>query len=372
MTGKERVMCALNHQEGDRVPLDIGAINNTAMAQNIEIELKKRLNLKDNGIEIKSYSQLITVPDDSIIDYFDADTCSIYFDEVRPWVDNGDGTFTDMWGLAQKLNPDGYYYNTVGHPLEDAEEIADIEAYELPELTEFMVEGLAERCETHADKCLVLEGMRESCFGLPSWLRNNTNFYMDLVSDEGLDIALLEKLCDYHIKRIEFVMSRLGDKIDVFKFADDLGTQNSLIISRKTYQEKIKPYHRKIVDYVKSKWDVKVLLHSCGAIRPLISDFIEIGIDAINPVQISASGMDPASLKKEFGNNITFWGGGIDTQHVLGVAKPEEVKASVKENMEIFKPGGGFVFAQVHNIMPNVPIDNLLAMYEAFHENAKY
>ena len=145
-----------------------------------------------------------------------------------------------------------------------------------------------------------------------------------------------------------------------------------MIVSKETYRNKIKPYHRKIIDYVKSNWDVKVLIHSCGAIRPIIPDFIEIGIDAINPVQISASGMDPESLKMEFGNNITFWGGGVDTQHVLGVAKPEEVTAAVRENMKVFKPGGGFVFAQVHNIMPNVPLENIIAMYDAFHENATY
>lgn len=372
MTGKERMRRALNHEEADRVPLDIGSFNNSAMHYLVEQTLKKELGLTDNGTEIKALNQMVTVPDDSVLDYFDVDTRSIYFDETAPWQENPDGTFTDMWGIGYRLNPDGYYYNMCAHPLQDAEEIADIENYSFPEPNEHMLVGLEQRVERYADKCLVLEGMREVLFGLPAWLRGSVNFYMDLVSDDGMADALLEKLADYHIRRIDFVMDRIGDKIDVFKLADDLGTQTSLILSPDTYREKIKPHHARLISHLKSKWDVKVLFHVCGAIRPILGDLIEIGVDAINPVQISADGMDPASLKKEFGNNLTFWGGGVDTQHILGTATPAEVKADVKKNMQLLRPGGGFVFTQVHNIMPNVPLENVLAMYEAFRENAAY
>jgi uroporphyrinogen decarboxylase len=152
-----------------------------------------------------------------------------------------------------------------------------------------------------------------------------------------------------------------------------MGTQTSLLISPETYRQHVKPRQAKLYAHMKRKCpNAKLLLHACGAIRPLLGDLIEIGVDAINPVQISAAGMDPKELKNEFGSKLTFWGGGVDTQQVLQFATPPEVKKEVKKNMEIFKKNGGFVFTQVHNIMPGVPIENVIAMYEAYAENAAY
>ena len=372
MTSKERVMMALNHEEADRVPLDIGGINNSCMHEIVEKQVKERLNLEDHGSLIKAINQGIVVPDDSITDYFGADTCCLYFNEVRPWIDNGDGTFTDMWGVGQKLNPDGYYYNMVSHPLEDAEEVEDLEGFDFPEPTEYMVEGLVERAKAHADKCCILEGFREPMFGLPSWLRRNQNFYMDLLANEEFCDALHEKILNYYYRLIDFIMERVGDYVDIVKFADDMGTQNSLLMSPETYRERVKPYQAKLYGYVKDKYHKKILLHSCGAIEPIIGDLIEIGVDALNPVQISAAGMEPEKLKSKYGKNITFWGGGVDTQHCLNVGTPEDVREQVKTNLEIFKKGGGYVFTQVHNIQPGVPVDNILAMYETFHEYCDY
>lgn len=372
MTSKERVFAALNHEEADRVPLDIGGINNSMMHRLVEKELKEKLGLIDHGYFIKAINQGVVVPDQSVVDYFGADTCCIYINETRPWIDNGDGTFTDMWGVGQKLNPDGYYYNMCKHPLEDAEEPEDLDALVWDEPNEYMIEGLAERLEANKDKFCILEGFRETMFGLPSWLRGVENFYVDLLANEELCDALHEKLLAYQIKLVDYVMDRFADQIDIVKYADDMGTQQSLLMSPETYRRMVKPYQARLYQHVKEKYHKKILLHSCGAIRPIIGDLIEIGVDAINPVQISAEGMNPRELKKEFGNNITFWGGGVDTQSVLNMASPEEVKRSVKENMEVFKPGGGFVFTQVHNIQPGVPIDNVIAMYEAYRENADY
>ena len=372
MTSKERIMAVLNHQIPDRVPLDIGGINNSCMHVTIEQQIKKRLNLKDNGSVIKSRGQRLALPDPSIVDYFGVDTCSIYLNETREWIENPDGTFTDMWGLGQKLNPDGFYYNICRHPLENIDEIKDLDSYQFPEPNEYMLEGLSERLDANKDRCCILEGMREPMFGLPSWLRRNDNFYVDLLVNEDFCDALHEKILAYYKVLIDFVMTRIGDRIDIVKFADDLGAQNSLLMSPETYRARIKPYQAALYGYVKEKYKKKILLHSCGAIRPIIGDLIEIGVDALNPVQISADNMDPESLKREFGDKITFWGGGVDTQQVLGVATPEEVRANVRHNMSIFKQNGGYVFTQVHNIQPNVPIDNILAMVEAYRELADY
>lgn len=372
MNSKERVMAALNHEEADRVPLDIGGINNTCMHEIIEKQIKERLHLEDHGSLIKATSQGIVVPDSSIVDYFGADTCSIYINETRPWVDNGDGTFTDMWQIGYKYNTECHYYDMVKHPLEDAEEVKDLDKYELPEPTEYMLEGLSERLDANADKCCILEGLRECMFGLPSWLRRNDNFYMDLIANEELSDALHEKLLAYYKKLIDFIMTRIGDRIDIVKVADDMGAQNSLLMSPETYRARVKPYQAELYGYIKKKYNKKILLHSCGAIRPIIGDLIEIGVDALNPVQISAAGMEPESLKKEFGNKITFWGGGVDTQNVLAVGTPRDVMEQVKRNLLTFKPNGGYVFTQVHNIQSNVPIDNILAMYETYRKYADY
>jgi uroporphyrinogen decarboxylase len=372
MTSKERVLKALNHQEADRIPLDIGAINNTTMHHTIQTALKERLGLKDNGTEIKSRCQGVVVPDESILEYFGADCRSIYFDEAYPWQDNGDGAFTDMWGLGQKLNPDGYYYNICKHPLENARTVADIEAYQFPPLTPAMLVGLRERALQHSDKCLVVEGFQESMFGMPSWLRGTVNFYMDLADAEDRCFALLDRLLEFFKALIDYVMAEVGDLVDIVKFADDMGAQESLLVSPVTYRNIIKPYQAKLYGYVKNKYNKKILLHSCGAIRPIIGDLVEIGVDALNPVQISAQGMDPTELKKEFGDKITFWGGGVDTQRVLNTATPGEVRRMVKQSIDAFKPNGGYVFAQVHNILPGVPLDNILAMYEAYQEYAAY
>ena len=372
MNSKERMTAVMNHQIPDRVPLDIGGINNTGMHQLVEQEVKRYLNLKDNGYEIKALSQLVVIPDQSVVDYFGVDTCSIYINEARPWIDNGDGTFKDMWGVDYRLNPDGYYFNMVRHPLEAAEEPADLDTYSIPEPNDYMIAGLSERLDANSDKYCILEGLREPMFGLPSWLRRNDNFYVDLLINKPLSDALHEKLLEYYKKLIDFVMQHLGDRIDIVKLADDMGAQNALLLSPETYRARIKPYQKALYGYIKDKYNKKILLHSCGSIQPIIGDLIEIGVDALNPVQISADNMDPVDLKNEFGKDLVFWGGGIDTQHILSTGTPAEVKADVKKNMSVFKQGGGYVFAQVHNIQPGVPVENVIAMYDAYNENRSY
>ncbi|MFH1941839.1 MAG: uroporphyrinogen decarboxylase family protein, partial [bacterium] len=157
----------------------------------------------------------------------------------------------------------------------------------------------------------------------------------------------------------------VGDSIDIIAFGDDLGMQTGPQISPAMYREFFKPRHKTMWDRAKQLADVKIMLHCCGGVRELMPDLIEAGLDAINPIQISCRGMDTRSLKAEFGKDIVFWGGGCDTQHILPEGTPETVRAHVREQVEILSPGGGFVFQQVHNILPNVPPENVAAMFEA-------
>jgi uroporphyrinogen decarboxylase len=164
----------------------------------------------------------------------------------------------------------------------------------------------------------------------------------------------------------------VGDLADVVIEADDLAGQNSLLMSPQTYRTLIRPRHQRLFSFVKELAPVKLFFHSCGAVRPLIGDFVDAGIDILNPVQISSAGMDLRELKREFGRDLAFWGGGVDTQRVLGTGTPEEVKADVRRNIDALAPGDGFVFAAVHDIQADVPPENVMAMWEAWQAYGAY
>jgi uroporphyrinogen decarboxylase len=195
---------------------------------------------------------------------------------------------------------------------------------------------------------------------------------MDLALEPKLAHALAQKLADHAVANLERYLDAVGDYIQIIQMGDDLGTQRGPQMSPAMYWEFIKPRHRQIYQYVKAHSNLYVFLHSCGSIYALIPYLIEAGVDILNPVQISAVAMDPTRLKREFGRDLVFWGGGADTQHVLPDAKPEEVRQHVRELIEIFAPGGGFVFCQVHNIQANVPPANVVAMFEAALEFGRY
>jgi uroporphyrinogen decarboxylase len=183
----------------------------------------------------------------------------------------------------------------------------------------------------------------------------------------------MDKLLEFHIGYWDAILTRVGKYVQVIVLGDDLGTQDNLFVSPEIFREFIKPRYIKLINSIKSKADVKVLLHSDGAIRELIPDLIEVGIDILNPIQVTARGMgDTKSLKEEFGEEIVFWGGGCDTQKILPFGKPEDVRREVKRRVSDLKPGGGFVFAPVHNIQPEVPIENVLTLYETALQHGYY
>ncbi|MCX6575008.1 MAG: methyltransferase, partial [Candidatus Aminicenantes bacterium] len=190
-------------------------------------------------------------------------------------------------------------------------------------------------------------------------------FLMDIIENPRKVAALLDKLVEMHLENLEKLLPAVDGYVQIIQMGDDLGTQLALEISPKIYREVFKPRQRLIFEAVKKRSNLHLFLHSCGSIVDILPDLIEIGVEIINPVQTSARGMDPRRLKKEFGKDLTFWGGGCDTQRVLPLASPEEIVEHVKERIDIFAPGGGFVFTQVHNIMPHVPPQNSVAMYDA-------
>jgi uroporphyrinogen decarboxylase len=190
-------------------------------------------------------------------------------------------------------------------------------------------------------------------------------FLMMLVGEPARAHRFLDALVEIHMRNLERYLKAVGPYIDVINFGDDLGAQNCPQISPKTYREFFKPRHAMMWARAKELAPVKVMLHCCGAVRPLLPDLIDAGLDVINPVQISGRGMDAVGLKRDFGKDLSFWGGGCDTQRILPCGTPDEVRAHVKEQVKTMAPGGGFVFQQVHNILGNVPAENIIAMYDA-------
>jgi uroporphyrinogen decarboxylase len=201
-----------------------------------------------------------------------------------------------------------------------------------------------------------------------TFLRRMDNFLMDLLAESEKVEALVEALTELHMAGLERACQSVGDVVDIIRFGDDLGTNNSPFMAPAVYRRLFKPHHARLCDYVHKHSSMKTFLHSCGSIYRMLPDLIEAGYDIINPVQTNCKEMEPERLKKDFGKDICFWGGGCDPKSILNKATPAEVKNHVKRRLDVFMPGGGYVFNTVHNILPEVPPQNIVAMFEAVDE----
>jgi len=283
-------------------------------------------------------------------------------------------TMDDEGRIAWRMPAGGLYFDQVYHPLAAATTVTEIEAFELPDTSDEELAWLhceARRLYETTDKAIMGEfggNILEAAQGLRGW----EQFMMDMALEPKLAQALTQKLADHYIANLPRYLDAVGDYIQIIQMGDDLGTQRGPQMSPKMYRQIIKPCHRQVYGCVKAHSDLYIFLHTCGSIYKLIPDLIEVGVDILNPVQISAADMDPARLKREFGQDVAFWGGGANTQHVLPNATPEQVRQHVRELIEIFAPGGGYVFCQVHNIQANVPPENVVALFEAAMEFGRY
>ena len=271
----------------------------------------------------------------------------------------------------------GFYFDPVFFPLADAQTLEDIDAgkkyFEAFDWPGYIDEDFAD-LRLKAKKLYeeteytVVANLWVHVLAAGMHLRGYENFMMDMAINKKFAHYLLEKQLEAYLPRVEKYIEAVGDYVQVIQVNDDLGSQNGPLISPDMYREMIKPYHKKLWGLIKEKSGKPILLHSCGSIYELIPDLLEIGIDALNPVQVSAANMDSKKLKNEFGKDLTFWGGGCDTQKCLGVGSPGQVRDEVKRRMDDLAPGGGFVFCQVHNIQADVPPENIMAMYETLAE----
>ncbi|MCK4307910.1 hypothetical protein KAW50_06785 [candidate division WOR-3 bacterium] len=269
----------------------------------------------------------------------------------------------------------GLYYDLVGSPLKDAK-IEDLGDYPWPNIKDpERIKGLKEKAKSlhEKDYLLTIERITGGFFEASFWLRGFEDFYCDLASNPDYACALMDKLLELEMEYWDLLFSEIGDYIDVVLTANDLGGQDGPMISLEMFKKYIKPRMKRLNSFIKKKKpDVFIFFHSCGSVYDLIPDLIETGIDILNPVQVNAKNMDTKRLKKEFGDVLTFWGGGVDTQEILPNGTPQQVKDEIKRRIDDLAPGGGFIFATVHNIQPDVPPGNIMAMWEALQEYGKY
>ncbi len=382
MNSRERVLMALDHQEPDRAPIDLGATAVTSISLSTYAALREQLGLPRGPVRTLETVQQLAWVDEDVLELLGADVIPVYSNPPASYqakfIQEPDGTlsFKDEFGATLRKPPSSFYYDWREFPLKEATlealahmpwpDPADPARYRglrsqvlgLRHSTERALFGMAPCGHDLFNQLLRVRGMEA---GL-----------MDLLTNLEFVEAFLDRLTDTICTAQDLFLTEVGDLIDIHFTADDLAGQDRPLLSPSLYRRLIKPRWARIIQTIKSKTKAKIFYHSCGAIEPFLPDLIEIGVEIINPVQVSAAGMDTAGLKKKYGQNLSFWGGGCDTQRVLSLGSPEQVREEVRRRIADLAPGGGFVFNPVHNIQPLVPVENVVAMFEAAKEFGRY
>jgi uroporphyrinogen decarboxylase len=388
MTPRERVLAAVNHREPDRVPLDIGSSASTGIVVEGYEQLKRYLGMPGET-EILNPTFRVARLDERVLRLLGSDcrpltaraparktaTPTLAIAQSTPTPEAG--TFTDTWGVTWRRTfyGDGHYYwELARNPLAEAT-IADLERYPWPDPTDpDFTAGLAEEAKAlHQDTgyAVVADSGFKSFWETSYMLRGLEQTLVDLASDPQFVSALLSKVLEINLVAAERFLGATGRYIDILRATDDLASQRGPLMSMKMFRRFLKPVYKQYFDFVKSRTDAKILFHSCGNVVDLLDDLIEAGVDIINPVQVSAMGPVVADLKTRFGDRIVFWGG-VDTQHVLPHGSPGDVEAEVRHRIHEFGAGGGFVLSAVHNIQPDVPPQNIIALAEATRKHGRY
>jgi hypothetical protein len=414
MNSRQRVLAALNHQAPDRVPLDLGGSAVTGMHASSVYLLRQALKLDPPGTPVKvvePYQVLGEIKPDLMaalrVDVLPLGSPRTMFgfrnEGWKPWTlfDNTpvlvpEGFNTDaepdgsilLYPEGDKSVPPsghmpagGYYFDAIVRqpPLEDAkldpeDNLEEFGPISDADLAHFASE--AARIYAETDKA-ILANFGGTAFGdialvpatwlkHPRGIRDIAEWYMSTVSRRDYVLRVFERQCEIGLANLEKIYQVVGDRVAaVFVTGTDFGTQSGPFISPKAYRSLFMPFHLQVNNWIHSHTPWKSFIHSCGSVAKLIPDFIDAGFDILNPVQISAAGMEPAGLKTNFGEKIVFWGGGVDTQQVLPFGTPQQVRAQVQENIRIFGQRGGFVFNTIHNVQARIPLANLLALYQA-------
>lgn len=371
MNSRERMLLALTHREADRIPVDLSS-RSSAIEEKAYNDLKNYLGMtKPTELFIRSHAEI----DEEVLDLFNIDTR--YVRSIPPdcWEKSPeDYLFTDQWGVPWRKHKDSFYYD-IARFIHNEITLDDIHKIKWPVLlSDESIEEMrkkAAQLSGQSEKCLFTDVLGAGIFESAWYMRGFEKFMMDMALDERFTRTYLDKILEIQICAYGKMFDAVGKYLAGVLITDDLAMQDGLLISPDMYREIVKPYQKQLVEFIQSK-DVLVIYHTCGAIYPLLNDLVEIGVKVLHPVQLSARGMDAKKLKKEFGDRMVFWGGGCNTQKTLQFGTPQLIKEEVKSRIDIFAPGGGFVFAPEHCIQPGTPPENIIAMFEAVKEFGRY
>ncbi len=379
MTPRERILTALDHREPDRIPFDLGSCQVTGIHVIAYRNLRKALGLTEVEVELCDAVQQLAAINEDLGRRLSIDTRGLYPLNSHNWEiteeDAGDyWAYHDEWGITHhRPKQGGLYFSVVKVPLPrtDLKE-DDIRNYNWPDVgNPERLAGLRKLAAQYRKEgyAVVLKDAFAGIFEFAQRIVGMQNLLMMMITNEKSSCALFDKLLELKLDYWQTALTELGDLVDIVTYADDYGTQTSQIISPDMFRRLIKPRVRMIFEaFAKLAPHAKRFLHSDGNVRPIIPDFLELGVDILNPIHIRAKDMDPAGLKRDFGKELVFWGGGVDTQGVLPSGSPAEVRDDVKRNIEALAHGGGYVFNTIHNIQADVPPENIIAMWEALQE----
>jgi len=382
MTPRQRVLRTLRHEIPDRVPIDLGGFQ-TGIHLKAYQALLDHLNIKDELTVLDPVQQLAK-PCEQVLERFRVDIR--YVCAHGPDSFNGDITLNnrngklwhdlkDEFGVIWSVpDENGLYMDISHHPLADAT-IKNIAEYPFPDgkdksrFTGIREIALKLRNET---PYAISTGIGGVVYEICWYMRGLERWFMDTIENPGFCEALLDQTLKYWMDYFSGFMAEAGDLLDIIMIGDDLTGQNGPLFDPEFYRRIVKPRQKKLVQHIKSLTHAKIWYHTCGSCIEYIPDLIENGIDILNPVQISAAKMDPQNLKNKFGEQLVFWGGGIDAQHVLPFATPEKIREEVRKNIDIFKEGGGYIFNNVHNIQAGVPAENIVTLFDAAYDYGWY
>ena len=396
MTSRERVLTALSHREPDRLPLDLGGTRVTSIHPNTLGKLQQRLHIESEPIRVMDVWQMLAWVDRPIVDMLGVDVLpvprlvqdfNLRIDTWRPWqsvdidmvrmpgnfdpVSDDEGSLCliqDGEVVGKKVSSSPYFDKMSETRMSYTPPAIDsIPLYTLNDEELEWRRHWAQTLRRETDKAL----MGDFGFNLGRWGSFQEWLYT-IGADPDYVRSWYDRKIENLLENIKLYAQAVGNDLDIIWLMEDFGTQKGMMISPKFFQEMVAPYYKKLFSWIRANTSWKIFFHSCGGIYPIIGTLLDCGIDILNPVQTAAKGMDPIRLKTEFGDRLTFWGGGIDTQDVLPFGTPADVQAQVQERIKIFGKGGGFIFNPIHNIQGDVPVENLLAMYEAVHKFGQY
>ena len=382
MNPRERVMLALNHKEPDRIAIDLGGSICSSIHKKPYLELKKYLGMEVDEIIMADYVQQLPYLDEGLFERFGVDFRMVQLPaatapDLEIFAEGDYWAFIDRWGSKLHMPKDGgLYFDWVEFPIKETSMTA-LDRYQWPRPDPpgyiDQLQAQAKYLYENTDFALVGSGLLGGgIFEQPARTMGLENFLLSLVTDPKFADRFMERITEIYIESCNTYLDQIGKYLQVFTYWDDVNSQDGWLISPDIYRKMIKPKQRRLVEAIKKKTDAKLYYHGCGAVFELIPELIEIGFDIINPVQVSAAGMETQVLKKTYGQDIVFWGGGIDTQKTLPFGTPEEVSEEVKQRIDDLAPEGGFVFAPVHNIQAYVPPENIVAAFETALEYGKY